>query len=133
MSTATNPLPAKYYEKTRCRRYGWTVPVTPLQEYRLLRHWMGRDEHRKAARALLYKAATTKAAYSAFADECLGTFGDHGPLISGVLRDHFPPAAKDRLRALARGFADCYSASLAHWQASGRRVHTWRRLRDTGA
>ena len=36
------------------------------------------------------------------AEQALALYGDHGPQISGCVRDHFPEDVKDHLRALAR-------------------------------
>ena len=58
-------------------------------------------------------------------------YGDgNGQLISGIYRAHFPNETKESLRMLARETSELSARSLAHWQAAGRRVETWRRLRD---
>lgn len=59
------------------------------------------------------------------------TFGDHGPLISGVVRDHFPDAIKDRLRFYARLIGEQTDQAVRLWQQAGRRIETLRpRLQD---
>lgn len=40
-------------------------------------------------------------------------YGDHGPAISGCVRDHFPDAVKDRLRELARAVTRYSEAGYA--------------------
>lgn len=58
-------------------------------------------------------------------------YGDgSGVLISGVYRDHYPESMKDDLRTLAHDATRYYDRSLAHWLASGKRIETWRMLRD---
>ena len=47
-------------------------------------------------------AARASREHDALAEKCLLRYGDHGPLISGVCRDHFPEKEKKKLRALAR-------------------------------
>lgn len=55
--------------------------------------------------------------------------GDHGPLISGVIRDHFPDADKDALRGLCRAMN---AKAEEAWAARPPRVRvaTMRRLFD---
>lgn len=68
----------------------------------------------KKSRALLARADLAASA-RAFAFACLASrqhdasaalafkqYGDHGPAISGCVRDHFPDPVKDQLRELAR-------------------------------
>ena len=50
--------------------------------------------------------------HSKAAAAALRMYGDHGPLISGCVRDHFPEEVKEHLRWLAKATAD-YS-KLAH-------------------
>lgn len=40
--------------------------------------------------------------HSSQARRALANYGDHGALISGCVRDHFPETTKDHLRILAR-------------------------------
>ena len=47
-------------------------------------------------------AARASREHDALAEKCLLRYGDHGPLISGVCRDHFPEKEKKKLLALAR-------------------------------
>lgn len=42
------------------------------------------------------------------------TYGDHGPLISGAVRDHFPADIKDRLRFLNHGLTKVTDAARLH-------------------
>lgn len=45
---------------------------------------------------------TLKAVYSRTVKMCLFSYGDHGPDISGIVKEHFPKWAKDLLRGLLR-------------------------------
>jgi hypothetical protein len=56
-----------------------------------------------------------------FAAAQLKVFGDHGPVISGCVRDHFPTDRKDTLRYLAR---QCAQASDRAWKARPPRVRS---------
>jgi hypothetical protein len=101
-----------------------------LQEYRLMRRWgWNKEEHIKASRFMLALSIHAADTYGAESRLALDTYGDAGALISGVLRDHFPDYVKDRLRRLCREQSEYASASLAHWQAAGRRIDTWRENR----
>lgn len=115
---------------------GWSQLVTVLDDHRLMarlpefQHWT-HAQHIDLAIHRLYTARDTRAEYGKAVDHALATFGNgSGVLISGVYRDHFPPEVKDRLRALAHAVGHLQAVSMAHWLASGKRSHTWRRTRD---
>lgn len=61
------------------------------------------------------------------AGEALAAYGEHGALISGCVRDHFPESVKDELRRLARRVSE---ESDAAWLARPARVRlsTMRKL-----
>ena len=62
---------------------------------------LNRDDLRKAQE--FYAAACRYSReHSRLSSESLRKYGDHGPNISGVVRDHFPQTVKEHLRALAR-------------------------------
>jgi hypothetical protein len=48
------------------------------------------------------RACRASRLHSSEARRAFANYGDHGALISGCVRDHFPETIKDRLRALAR-------------------------------
>lgn len=52
-------------------------------------------------------------------------YGDHGSLISGIERDHFPADVKDALRKNASDILHTMDAALIYWRRSGRRLHTF--------
>ena len=85
-------------------------------------------QHVAFAVRMIAVARTREAAYQCLVGEALRQYGDHGSLISGVIRDHFPPEVKTNLRRLARRYSHASEVSRAHWRAAGRRLETWRRL-----
>jgi hypothetical protein len=48
-------------------------------------------------------------------------YGDHGALISGVYRDHFPDTVKNKLRRYAHERSDALGAAAAHYRAARKR------------
>lgn len=86
-----------------------------------------RAEWAKVALSYLRESAAWKTEHSDLTRECLRAYGDHGPLISGVVRDHFPELLKNRLRDLARERTRCLDRAVVCWRASGRRMSTLRR------
>jgi hypothetical protein len=57
-------------------------------------------------------------------------YGDHGPLISGCERAHWPEPAKDALRENARDIADTLDRARDEWRAARKRQHTWLRTME---
>jgi hypothetical protein len=51
-------------------------------------------------------ACAASRAHNRLAAIALATYGDHGALISGCVRTHFPETIKDTLRTLARACSD---------------------------
>jgi hypothetical protein len=82
------------------------------------------------ARRYLELARAERFRYNQEVERALRTYGDHGSLISGVVRDHFPPCVKDRLRQLCASYNLLVDRSLECWRQDRRRLSTWRRLRD---
>lgn len=57
--------------------------------------------------AYAFRVAAAKAsAYDVTLSLCLDVFGKHGPIVSGIGRDHFPDEYKRLLRQLARDATD---------------------------
>lgn len=113
----------------------WTRTVTVLDVYQLFRRlpefssW-DKARHERVAREYLIHALVHQRVQTDVLTRYAAVFGDHGPLISGGFRDHWPDVAKDNARMLARQLDTFMSRSIAHWQASGRQLATWRDLRD---
>ena len=72
----------------------------PAHVQRRFRALLTRPELAPAAEYFA-KACAASRDHSALAAKALGEHGDHGPLISGCVRDHFPETVKDELRQLA--------------------------------
>lgn len=122
------------YDVQFTARYGWTKAITILDDPRVFKllpqfaAWT-RPTHYKEAIFALRTSVTLERAYCAVAVDALATYGDHGSLISSIVRDHFPIEVKDMLRSLTLRYSREERRSLAHWQASGRRLATWRNER----
>jgi hypothetical protein len=114
----------------------WNRGVRVTDDHRIFRRlpefsgWT-KDRHYRVAVDYLAAASVTRDTYQAAINRAFAAYGDgDGVLISGVIRDHFPDPIKDSLRVLAHEISAHSDKSLAHWRASGRRVQTWRDLRD---
>lgn len=113
--------------------YGWTRNIRLLDEPRLFkrfeqfRSWTRADHVREAE----YAARTADrllSVYYAMVRDAEQTYGSHGPLISGIVRDHFPVEVKDTLRETISRANRERDRGWVHWRAAGRKVETWRRL-----
>jgi hypothetical protein len=56
------------------------------------------------------------------------TYGDHGPLISGCERDHFPAPVKRMLQRYAVAQGDASDTAYSLWRSAGRRARTLRAI-----
>lgn len=63
--------------------------------------------------ALLRESCTYGRRWDALMQAACEEYGDHGPLISGCGREHFPNTVKDQLRALARLASDANTEAYA--------------------
>jgi hypothetical protein len=81
----------------------------------------------QAAAKLFAKATKASRAHSKLTSESLDKYGDHGPQISGVIRDHFPKGVKDKLRTLAREVSKHSDAAYTA-RPKGVRLTTMREL-----
>ena len=61
--------------------------------------------------------------YNRLVRESEANYGSHGPLVSGVVREHFPADVKMRLRALVNDMNALGGAALTHHRGTGRRRH----------
>ena len=94
---------------------GWRG-VDPLEE--TMRNIIRRPDLDRAA-SLFADACAQSRAWDKAATEALAEYGNHGPQISGCLRDHFPECTKSYLRSLARNVT---ILSDAAWAARPPRV-----------
>lgn len=127
VTDALNPYERRY------RVPKWNGLVTALEDHRILRvipefDWWTRDDHRRRALRLVALARGMEQERASIAERAVAEYGDDGPLVSGVYREHFPAHVKDRLRYLCQAAAEYLKAGLAHWQAAGLRPATFRRL-----
>ena len=119
----------RYTRRFRLRKV--TGPVTLLSSpgwvpAGLIRsHFPGytKQDHLDAARYFSILREEVAKEHGTLVRKALERYGDHGPLIAGVVRDHFPKKVKDTLRHLARLASDANGASQLHWKASGKRTH----------
>lgn len=77
--------------------------------------------------ALFAMACAASREHSRLAMHAMDTYGDHGPLISGCVRDHFPERVQEALRTLARTVG-AYSDAAYAARPPRVRMTTMRRL-----
>lgn len=77
--------------------------------------------------------ARIRAAYISAACAAEARYGSHGPLVSGVVREHFPPSVKDRLRKLAHADTRGRDFAFALVRATGRSNATARAMMTRAA
>jgi hypothetical protein len=104
----------------------WNRFVTVRDEPSLFRRlpefasWT-KTQHLDEAYTLRYVADVQEAEAHKDIRSAEQTYGDHGPLISGGLRDHWPAGEKDRIRFHWQARNRAADASMAHWKAAGKR------------
>ncbi len=113
----------------------WTRTVTVLDEHRLfarLPEFSGwsKARHEQTARDYLAAMRDTRTLHNAILAIYERHLGTDGPLISGGFREPWPDYAKDYCRYHAQRTTEFSAMSLAHWQAAGKRIATWREERD---
>jgi len=103
----------------RVRMPKWNLPVSmlvcPQVAVRYNTSWgisTSKEGNRQRAEYFRELRSILKQAWNDLVEESAARFGKHGPLVSGVYRDHFPKAVKDRLRFLAR--AEVYALDAAN-------------------
>ena len=113
----------------------WNRTVTVCDVYQLFRHlpefagWT-RGRHEAIAYDYLAQAIASRRVLADILTRYEKVYGTQGPLIAGGIRDHWPAHAKDFVRAEWNRINAWTDQSIAHWQAAGRRVATWREMRD---
>lgn len=68
----------------------------------------------ETARAYFEAACAASRRHSAKAAEAFNLYGDHGPQISGCVRDHFPEDVKNILRIQARLVSEFLNKAYAN-------------------
>jgi hypothetical protein len=76
-------------------------------------------------------AKALRVARANFLRSAFKNHGDHGAVISGSERAHFPEEVKHMLRVNAHAIGNAMDAALAAWKASGKRLPTFRRVIET--
>jgi hypothetical protein len=113
----------------------WTRTVTCIDVPTLFRRlpefaeWTKR-QHAQASSEYAALSIVHDHMWNALVSIARKTYGDHGPLVSGVYRSHFPDVTKDALRTIAHTATRYADMSVAHWRAAGRTIGTWRAMRD---
>jgi hypothetical protein len=104
----------------------WNIPVTVLKEPRLMKrvhpfYTMSKEVHAGRAAHFSAKAKKYSAEHKRVAAEAEKKHGWKGPLISGVLQEHWPENVKENLRFLGHGSQIYKDAARAHHAATGAR------------
>lgn len=104
-----------------CKMPKWSIQPTILEEPKAaLRYFhtlgISTSKAANAQRAEFFQnlAQELKVEAEEVAQFAYETYGEKGPLISGVLQDHFPQNIKDRLRFLNQGYTKVRDAVRLH-------------------
>ena len=111
--------------QTRQRVPKWTVPVSPAHVPKLLRRRLGhftKGQHEQHALEHQHRSEVAEDRWQQLVSAATRQYGRHGPLISGVVREHFPEALKRELRRLASAISEERDVAWAHWKAAGHRT-----------
>lgn len=109
----------------------WNRLVTARDVYQVLRRlpefqgWT-KAQHIDEALTFRYVHIVQSGEWLKLVRKAEADYGNHGSLIAGGLREHWPTSTKDRIRFHAHASDWAADVSMAHWQAGGRRSHTWR-------
>jgi hypothetical protein len=107
----------------------------PRHDYRKAGAWVRRrfplskQDHLDLANEWLDEAHRLDREYGRHVDRELRLLAsrgvDPGPLISGIVSEHFPDRVKDGLRQQVRAFNALRDAAMGHFAASGKRHSTF--------
>lgn len=117
----------------RVRMPKWNIQVTMLEEPKVAvryAHSWGIPTSKEAHRQRAERFRTDSLEYRKTREELVGhayaAYGKHGPLISGVVRDHFPADVKHRLRFLDTATYLTDAAARLHEKLSKSRSPSFR-------
>ena len=79
--------------------------------------------HERGFESAILAQEKVREKYNRLVRESEAKYGSHGPLVSGVVREHFPAGVKARLRALVNDMNALGGAALTHHRGTGRRRH----------
>lgn len=110
--------------------HGWARAWTILDDHRGFKrlaqfHTWTKDRHLQESQHARECATAIREAYDTCWINALDTYGNHGSLISGIGRDHFPEATKITLRTLITRVNFEEARAFAHWRAAGRTRARW--------
>lgn len=103
----------------------WNRLITPLDEPKLLRYTfpeLTKADHERLAREWIKSANMLHEEWVRGGENLLAQYGSQGPLISGIVRSHFPEWAKTSMRTMAHRASLASSIAWAHWKAAGKRM-----------
>lgn len=109
---------------------GWNGSWTILDDHRgfkrlaQFREW-SKARHLQESIHAKHCSEVIRTAYDACWIDALDTYGNHGSLVSGIGRDHFPEATKTTLRTLIQRAEFEDARAFAHWRAAGRTRARW--------
>lgn len=109
---------------------GWNMLVNVLLEPKVMarlatfQSW-GPAAHLAQAESLITQHLAYERMYADAVGNALLAYGDHGVLVAGIVRAHFPELIKAQLRFLSTAKTVTLDAALAHWLATGRRKVTF--------
>jgi len=116
----------------RIKLRGWNVKPTLLSAgkdaapiVRRVFSECGRVDHQRLASGYQRLHDRLLSQHERIAAAALKKHGDQGPLVSGVVRGHFPAATKEKLRTAAHTASKAGDAAVAHYYASGGRKPFW--------
>jgi len=121
----------RYYEPQRVPKWSGRPSVLKVRGGPLTRrvfHELTKEQHLERAYEMARKAAEQRMAYRRALDSAISRYGDipRGTQpISGIYNQAFPAKVKERLRAILADVNDFTDASVAHYEASGKRT-PWR-------
>jgi len=121
----------RYYEPQRVPKWSGRPSVLKVRGGPLTRrvfHELSKEQHLEKAYEMARKAAEQRNAYRRALDGAVSRYGDipRGTQpISGIYNQAFPEKVKVRLRNILGDVNDFTDASVAHYEASGKRT-PWR-------
>jgi hypothetical protein len=99
----------------------WNGPVTMLQTPKIAVKYAlawgiptSKDAHRQRGEYFREFNRELDRTYSDLVKFACDTYGDHGPLVSGIVHSHFPSEIQNRLRFLSNAVNRTFEAARVH-------------------
>lgn len=109
----------------RVRMPKWNFPVSMLSDPKVAVKYAvswniptSKNAHRQRTEYFEQLNRDYQQTYTDLVKHSFDAYGTHGPLISGIVRSHFPDDVKNRLRFLSRAVNMTASAARVHAQLS---------------